>query len=96
MLRRLLAKSRFDESWYLEAYPDVRAAIDRTQFRNAFDHYWNFGRVEGRFPICPRVDQGWYLSAYPDVRAAIAKGDFKSALDHYIKAGCREGRSPVP
>lgn len=40
----------FDESWYLQAYPDVKVAIETGKLRSAWDHYSQHGKAEGRSP----------------------------------------------
>lgn len=96
MFKRWWIKSHFDEAWYLAAYPDVHRALELGLFKNAFDHYWNFGRKEGRLSKEPFVDEDWYVHVYEDVREGIARGEFKSASDHFVKIGSREGRLPRP
>jgi len=94
-MKGLWERLKFDQAWYLAVYPDVEAAIRRGLFRHAFDHYWQFGRNEGRLPRAPDfVDEAWYLAVYPDVHEAIARGEFESARDHFIKIGSRERRLP--
>jgi glycosyltransferase involved in cell wall biosynthesis len=75
----------FDESWYLEQYPDVaRAHI------NPAIHYLQFGANEGRNPSL-LFNSTWYLTQYPDVaRAGI------NPLLHFLYSGRREGRQPQP
>jgi len=96
MFKRVWGRLTFDAAWYLAAYPDVRDAVEGGLFRRAFDHYWQFGRHEGRPGREPYVAEQWYLEIYPDVREGIARGDFKSARDHFITLGWREGRLPAP
>jgi MoaA/NifB/PqqE/SkfB family radical SAM enzyme len=38
----------FDEAWYLEAHPDVRAAVERRQLVSGLEHFARHGRAEGR------------------------------------------------
>jgi SAM-dependent methyltransferase len=38
----------FNAEKYLTKYPDVAAAIDRGEFKSAWDHYELYGRAEGR------------------------------------------------
>jgi FkbM family methyltransferase len=78
----VVASSRlFDESWYLQRYPDVAAAgVDPIL------HYLDWGVRDGRNPG-PRFDGLWYLSANPDVlRAGM------NPLVHYLRYGQAEGR----
>jgi SAM-dependent methyltransferase len=39
----------FDEAWYVSAYSDVAAAIERGIFASGLEHYRKFGWSEGRF-----------------------------------------------
>lgn len=38
----------FDSTAYLNAHPDVKEAIARGEFKNAYEHYTQFGKAEGR------------------------------------------------
>jgi hypothetical protein len=38
----------FDESSYLKNYPDVAGAVAGGKFACGFDHYFKYGRAEGR------------------------------------------------
>ena len=40
----------FDEDWYLERYPDVRAAVRAELLPSGREHYRLHGRAEGRQP----------------------------------------------
>src|SRR5215831_12379144 len=81
----IAASGLFDSDWYLEQYPDVRAAgID------PLVHYLRHGAAEGRDPNA-LFNSDWYLDRYPDVRAAGA-----NALVHYLQHGAAEGRDPSP
>lgn len=51
----------FDEQWYLEQYPDVRASGMK-----AVEHYVKFGWKEGRNPG-PNFDTNDYLKEYPEL-----------------------------
>lgn len=87
---------KLDEGWYLDAYPDVRDAVERGLVANARHHYVRYGYYEHRLPFSVTVDEAWYLDAYRDVRDAIALGDIKSAQAHFVTRGFREGRLPYP
>jgi len=45
----------FDEAFYLEANPDVRAAVEDKIFRSGYEHYVRHGKAEGRLPTRPAV-----------------------------------------
>ena len=81
--------SGFDEKFYLEAYPDVEAAIRQGRVRNACDHYKQNGRYEGRFP---RFNEASYLANNPDVAQAVRNRQYKSGYDHWYKVGRYENR----
>ncbi|WP_415475048.1 hypothetical protein [Acetobacter persici] len=71
----------FDGGWYLDMYPDVRAAgID------PLEHFLNHGSQEGRSPNA-LFDSQAYLRANPDV-ADFERGPFI----HYICFGFQEKR----
>lgn len=75
----------FDEKYYLDSNPDVRAAQI-----NAEDHYYNNGEREGRKPN-PHFDPGYYFDINADVRVANI-----SAFSHYCNNGHYEGRRSKP
>lgn len=71
----------FQAEWYLDRYPDVRAAeLDPAR------HYLEFGGVEERDPG-PDFDSGSYLRCNLDVQRAGL-----NPLLHYLKFGREEGR----
>ena len=75
----------FDRNWYLEEYPDVRAAgVDPAL------HYVRHGAAGFRDPG-PRFDTAWYLAYYSDVAASGM-----NPLAHYLRYGAREGRHARP
>ena len=74
----------FDREWYLERYPDVRAAgLDPIL------HYLLHGAGEGRDPS-ERFETDWYLSRNADVAATNL-----NPLVHFIRFGENEGRFPT-
>ena len=79
----------FDEQFYLEAYPDVEAAIRQGRVRNACQHYQQNGRYEGRFP---RFNEASYLANNPDVAQAIRERRYRSGYDHWRRFGRYENR----
>ncbi|WP_242109620.1 hypothetical protein [Luteimonas aquatica] len=81
-LKLLQQSGLFDESWYLQAYPDVaRSGMA------AAEHFLQFGVAEGRDPG-PDFSTVHYLKKYPDVADAGI-----NPLLHYITHGKLEGRS---
>ncbi|MDX2239955.1 MAG: nuclear transport factor 2 family protein [Leptolyngbyaceae cyanobacterium bins.302] len=83
---RITLEEIFDETYYLWAYPEVKAAIDRGEFDNALDHYLTVGRSEGRNPS-GYYNEDYYLAKYPDVVQAICAGLYQDGLDHFLKVG---------
>jgi SAM-dependent methyltransferase len=51
MIHRQTVATAFDESFYLDEYPDVRAAVAEGHFTSGRDHYERFGRREKRRPL---------------------------------------------
>lgn len=84
----------FDENFYLNTNPDVKAAVNAKTISSGFAHFQQFGLAEGRVNVSPYFDEALYLRKYPDVAAAVRAGSLKSGLQHYIQSGESEGRSP--
>ncbi|WIX33808.1 trypsin-like serine protease [Salinicola sp. JS01] len=82
----------FDAGLYLEANPDIAAAVARGDI-GAFAHYRDYGAHEGRDPNA-LFDERGYRAANPDVDAAIQRGDLDSGYQHYAAWGWKEGRDP--
>ncbi len=79
--RQIAASGFFDEDYYLEHNPDVKASgVD------ALDHYINHGGIEGR-AASAFFDSGYYLNVNPAVHEAGM-----NALIHYLRFGAEEGR----
>jgi len=51
MIHREPAVQAFDESFYLDEYPDVRLAVAEGHFQNGREHYERYGRRENRRPL---------------------------------------------
>ena len=45
---KAISAANFDETAYLNANPDVKAAIAKGEFANAYEHYTKYGQAEGR------------------------------------------------
>ena len=83
---KLIACSElFDRNWYLDRYPDVKAAGADPAL-----HYLYHGAAEGRNPSA-LFDTEWYLTMNPDVGAAGV-----NPLAHFEQHGRGEGRVPTP
>lgn len=79
---------QFDANYYLEAYPDVAAAVANGQLSSAKQHYDVYGWHEGRDPNS-FFDTSDYLAGNPDVAAAGV-----NPWDHYVTFGVNENRAP--
>ena len=82
----------FDAGLYLDANPDVAAAVARGEI-GALDHYRDYGAHEGRAPNA-LFDERGYREANADVDAAIQRGELDSGYQHYQAWGWQEGRDP--
>ncbi|HIK30711.1 MAG TPA: hypothetical protein IGS17_13380 [Oscillatoriales cyanobacterium M59_W2019_021] len=82
----------FDENYYLQTRPDVRAAVAAGAFKSGLHHFQEAGQRAGFTTVSPYWNEAVYLQANPDVAAAVAGGGFASGLDHYIRFGERENR----
>lgn len=79
----LVQSGWFSPEWYLDTYPDLRAAkVDPVM------HYLMLGWKENRNPS-PGFDTAYYLSTYSDVRKSGV-----NPLWHYLQHGSKEGRLP--
>ena len=94
LMEAALARQPFDEKSYLVLHPDVGAAIDRGECRNAKSHFLSAGYYEGRDTGFIGFDEAWYLARYPDVSAAVKQGKRQSGFEHFKASGAREWRSP--
>lgn len=89
----------FDEKWYLNQYPDVKADVLAGGLKSAQDHWLRYGQLEGRQPAeisLDFFDEEWYFKRYPDIESSLATGLFSSAQEHWLCSGKDEGRLPAP
>jgi len=80
----------FNEAFYLNENPDVREAVlERGDFDNGFEHFFEFGLSEGRIPReeLTFFSNSEYEVRNPDVDAAIEEGIFASGLEHFLTFG---------
>jgi hypothetical protein len=94
LVKLFLRGTTFDETWYLEKYPDVAEAVKAGSFESGRQHFINVGYFEGRRPRSFDVDEKWYVAQYPDVAEGIGRGNIKSARQHFNDHGYDEGRLP--
>jgi Ca2+-binding RTX toxin-like protein len=83
----------FNEDFYLEANPDVRAAIEAGVIASAIDHYQRFGALELRDPN-PYFNARYYANQYPDALDATTRGSIANIFEHYARWGYKDGRRP--
>jgi hypothetical protein len=81
----------FDAAFYLQQYPDLKAAYG-TNYAAARDHWLRMGLpVEGRRGS-REFDVRFYLDQYPDLKSVYGT-DYLSALRHWLESGLRpDGR----
>jgi len=83
-----------DAKWYLDTYPDVKAAVAKKGPTGAKEHFVKFGYFEHRMPYPIQIDETWYRANYEDVERAVSERRFPSAQVHFDKLGYAEGRLP--
>lgn len=83
----------FNETWYLQQNPDVRAAVDAGQTQAA-THFEQFGRFEGRSPVSG-FDPAFYYRQNPDIRTAVGE-DMYATVGHFMQYGHLEARAISP
>ena len=87
----------YSEEFYLLNNPDVAAAVSSGAFANGWQHYSNYGYLEGRSFAKPDnysdFSEKFYLLNNPDVAAAVEAGAFINGWEHYADFGQAEGRS---
>ncbi len=83
--RRIALSGLFDESWYVQKYPDVALSGHLPLY-----HWMSIGWREGRKPH-PLFETGWYLSQDPEI---VDSG--LNPLLHYLDQGAGAGLDPYP
>jgi hypothetical protein len=97
----------FNEKAYLDANPDVAAAVKAGVYATGWQHFISTGSVEGRALAPASVTVGGVTKNYTDfkeyayfansanydVDLAVKAGTYKSGWDHYSQKGIAEGRS---
>jgi hypothetical protein len=94
--RRLLsAASTFNETEYMQLYPEVAAEVRSGHFSSATAHYWQVGASQGHNPSL-LFNEAAYLKKNPDVAARVRSGEFVSGFQHFQLHGASEGRAYRP
>lgn len=96
LMSLLISSSTFDERWYFETYPDVKAAVSQGDVASALDHYISAGYYEGRSPGPAAVNREFYLENYADVAEGVRDGRIVDISEHFNQNGYFEGRVSVP
>ena len=86
----------FDERFYLDRNPDVRAAVASRAIGSALEHFQRFGIQEGRVLVSSQWNESEYLRLNPDVAAAVGRRELASGLQHFILFGENERRGGAP
>ena len=94
LLQSAVAAEKFDGDLYLEAYLDIKSAIDNKYFDSAAQHYLAVGYFEGRRNPTATFDEQWYINNYQNIFEEISENSLASALDHYLTIGMQDGYAP--
>lgn len=92
-IANILIAHLYDDTYYLNLYPDVKAAVNNGLIASGYDHFINFGQDEGRNPSI-LYNETFYLSQNPDVANAVTNHLFSSGFEHYLYFGQNEARNP--
>jgi hypothetical protein len=84
----------FDEAYYLESNPDVKAAVAAGGLGSGRHHYITHGFQEYRTPFA--LHSFWYADRYPMAALEVAQGDYADLHHHYVAIGKARGYRPVP
>lgn len=84
----------FDEEYYLQAYPDIAAAVRSDGLKSGFEHYTGIGFREGRGGF--EFDIRWYSVAYPVAAREVGEGEYVDLLHHYVETGAARGYHARP
>jgi hypothetical protein len=102
-------RSTFDAQYYLDKYPEVKAAYGNN-LESALDHYVRHGKAVGmsdlneaeelivqeKNTIRSAFDADYYIAKYSVFDGVYGNNnDFESVLDHYVRWGKAVGRSFV-
>ena len=83
----------FDNGYYLSRNLDVAAAVDKGVFKTGFEHFVEYGWLEGRNGSA-LFNEKEYLATYADVAEAVTNQIWESGFEHFAFYGHREGRQP--
>jgi hypothetical protein len=87
------ATTTFDDSFYLQIYPDLSRDFGMEGFGQAYAHWHTTGLPREGRRGSPEFDPSYYLKRYPDMKAAFGSTGFQEALDYWLTIGLvTEGR----
>jgi len=78
--KRVVDANNFDETAYLNANPDVKAAIAKGEFANAYEHYSKFGQTEGRTAF-DKTETAAKAATDAEAKAAAQAANRKAVAD---------------
>jgi hypothetical protein len=81
----MLRHQFFDESDYLNMYPDIADAVDTGKIPDGLYHYNRYGRDEGRNAF--KFDEDWYRRSYPLAVQEVESGKYPSLKAHFESIG---------
>ncbi|MBO1324892.1 glycosyltransferase [Acetobacter sp. TBRC 12305] len=83
----------FDPEWYLQTYPDVKAALLAGEWRSALHHYQTNDNP-GQYNPNPFFSEEFYSRVNHDVVDAVEDGRFRNFYEHFLIFGMHELRRP--
>ena len=80
----------FDGEYYMDTYPEIRAAVDSGQVISPFHHFLSYGLAEGRLPN-PFFDTAYYFANNPSVAKDMSTGRYLGVFEHFLEVGVKRG-----
>jgi hypothetical protein len=80
----------FEEDDYLNAHPDIAAAVKSGSLKSGRDHYTRHGMKEGRFPGFRGFDPERYYQKHPQLLNILTGERDNFARDHFRVIGFPE------
>lgn len=100
MSQGMRASENFDVKYYQYKYSDLRRAYGNN-YKLYYMHYLQYGKKEGRTPMCDAFYKGvdysavyskdYYYHNYPDLQRAFGY-DTEKLIAHFVNYGINEGR----
>ncbi len=88
----------FDETYYLERYPDAKAAIEQGRYESAIAHYIDEGSAllfdpNEFFVTRYYIEQAKYLDGFR--RRSLPRSKRSTVLWHYLEVGLSNAKEPI-